>query len=251
MTQHDYTPSPLATGGAGTTFEQNVGAMFLALLLIRGIPAVFEDCQVDKVSFQTRHLGWETDDLLVSCSTKHGESRQLVMQVKRNFTVGTSSKDCEQTFQGFWKDFKTPGLFDPVRDVFVLVTLRGTNTLMDGLGGLLECARNSSDARDFNRRLSTPGFLTGKAKGHEQVIRSILESTESSVLDDREVWQFLKAIHILPLDLTTSTAQHEALAKTMLAQSAIGESAVRTAESTWHELVDIAAASASGARTLK
>ena len=211
MTRHEYIPSPLATGGAGTTFEQSVGAMFLALLLIRGIPVVFKDCQVDKVSFQTRHLGWETDDLLVSCSTEHGDNRQLVMQVKRNFTVSTSSKDCEQTFQGFWKDFKTSGLFDPVRDAFVLVTLRGTNTLMDGLGGLLECARNSSDAMDFNRRLSTPGFVSGKAKGHEQVIRSILETAESSVLDDREFWKFLKAVHLLTLDLTGSTAQHEAL----------------------------------------
>ena len=37
----------------------------------------------------------------------------------------------------------------------------------------------------------------------------------------------------------------------MLAQAATVENAVRTAETTWHELIDIAAASASGARTLK
>ena len=41
MTEYGNVPSPLATGGAGPTFEQHVSAMFLALLLIRGIPAVF------------------------------------------------------------------------------------------------------------------------------------------------------------------------------------------------------------------
>ena len=251
MTEHGIIPSPLATGGAGTMFEQHVGAMFLALLLVRGVPAVFKDCQVDEVSFQTRHLGWETDDLLVGCLTEHDERRQIAIQVKRNFTVSAISSDCEQTFQRFWTDFKTANLFDPDCDVLVLVTLRGTNTLMEGLGSLLECARNSSDAADFDHRLSTPGLISGKAKKHEQVIRSIIQAAESPTLVDWEFWRFLKAVYLLNLDFTTSTAQHEALVKSMLAQAAGGADAVSAAETTWHELTDIAAASASGARTLK
>ena len=35
MTEHGIIPSPLATCGAGTMFDQHVGAMFLALLLVR------------------------------------------------------------------------------------------------------------------------------------------------------------------------------------------------------------------------
>ena len=251
MTEHGIIPSPLATGGAGTMFEQQVGAMFLALLLVRGVPAIFKDCQVDEVSFQTRHLGWETDDLLVGCLTEHDERRQIAIQVKRNFTVSAISSDCEQTFQRFWTDFKTANLFDPDCDVLVLVTLRGTNTLMEGLGSLLECARNSSDAADFDHRLSMPGLISGKAKKHEQVIRSIIQAAESPTLVDWEFWRFLKAVYLLNLDFTTSTAQHEALVKSMLAQAAGGADAVSAAETTWHELTDIAAASASGARTLK
>ena len=181
MTQHENIPSSLATGGAGTTFEQHVGAMFLGLLLTRGIPPVFRDCQVDEVSFQTRHLGWKTDDLLVCCSKENGERHRLVIQVKRNLVVSSSSPDCEQPIQGFWDDFRTADLFDPERDALLLVMLRGTNTLLDGLGSLLECARNSSDAADFHHRLATPGFISDKARSYAEVIRSILDKVDSLV----------------------------------------------------------------------
>ena len=88
---------------------------------------------MDEVRFQTHHLGWEPDDILVGCSSEHDERRLLAIQVKRNFAVRSSSSDCMQTFQRFWRDFKSVDLFDPDHDVLVLVTLPGTETLMDGL----------------------------------------------------------------------------------------------------------------------
>lgn len=44
--------SPAATGGAGTSYEQHVGAYFLSLLLTRGVPPVLGDCTVSEVAFQ-------------------------------------------------------------------------------------------------------------------------------------------------------------------------------------------------------
>ena len=252
MTQHGNIASPIATGGAGPTFEQHVGAMFLALLLIRGVPAVFRDWQVDEVSFQTQHLGWATDDLLICCSTEHDERRRLAMQVKRNFTVGPSSPDCVQAFHRFWKDFKTAELFNSDQDVLVLATLPGAKTLIEGLGALLECARSSSDAEDFRHRLATPGFISSKAKDHAKVIKSILDEIDSSTtIADSDFWRFLKSLHLLTYDFTTSTAQQEAWVRNVLAQAATGIDAVRTAEATWHQLIGIAASAASGAQTLK
>ena len=54
--------SPAATGGAGSVFEQAVGAYWLAQLLVGAIPAILIDCSVTEVHFQTEHLGWHTDD---------------------------------------------------------------------------------------------------------------------------------------------------------------------------------------------
>ena len=73
----------------------------------------------------------------------------------------------------------------------------------------------------------------------------------SPPITDNDFWSFLKSIHILSCDFTTSTAQHEAWVRNALAQGAIGGDPVGTANTTWHELLRIAADSASGARILK
>jgi hypothetical protein len=52
--------SSLSTGGAGTFFERDVGAYWLAQLLLRAIPPILIDTQVIEVCFQTEHLGWKT-----------------------------------------------------------------------------------------------------------------------------------------------------------------------------------------------
>ena len=251
MTQPESVSSPVATGGAGTTFEQHVGAMFLALLLTRGIPAVFKNCQVDSVSFQTAGLGWQTDDILITCSSPVYSQRNLAIQVKRTFRVQASSIDCQETFRGFWSDFNDPDKFDRDSDALLLVTLRGTNTLLEGLGSLLDCARNSSDESDFAHRLSTPGLSSQEARKCEAVIKGIISAPDSLPPANKDFWQFLKAVHLLSLDLTTSTAQTEGSTKQILALACTESNPLKVAETAWLKLIEVAASAAIGARTIK
>src|SRR2546429_595189 len=74
--------SPASTGGAGTTFEQHVGAYWLAQLLVKAIPPILIDTTVSEVSFQTEHLGWHTDDFLVVCEQTGAPVQKLAGQVK-------------------------------------------------------------------------------------------------------------------------------------------------------------------------
>ena len=60
----------------------------------------------------------------------------------------------------------------------LLITVRGTQTLSNGFGGLLDCARNSSDEEDFNNQIALPGYLTQKARDYSGVIKSIIEQLE-------------------------------------------------------------------------
>ena len=251
MSQPQNISSPLATGGAGTTFEHQVGAVFLALLLTRGVPAIFRDCQVDAVGFQTQRLGWETDDLLVVCSSAQQGQRKLAMQVKRTFQATASSSDCRETFQRFWKDFRNANRFNPACDALVLVTLRSTQTLLEGLGNLLECARNSSNEADFADRLGRKGLYPQKARDCQSIIKSIVEAADSAAPNNRDFWRFLKSVHLLILDLTTSTAQHEGMTKQILAMSSTLANPLEGAEATWPKLIEIAASSAMGGRTLR
>ena len=237
--------SPLSTGGAGTVFEQHVGAMFLALLLTRGIPVIFRDYQVDKVDFQTSRLGWETDDLLVTCSSEN-ITRKMAIQIRRSFAV-RKSDGCKETIQRFWNDFNADR-FNPNRDALILATLSRTDNL-GGFNSLLACARSSPGAADFKDRLETPKFVSDTTRRCYQQIRSIVDSVDSSdsVSEDR-FWCFLKTMYVLFFDFTTDTAQHEAMVTQLLAQSSGDSDAVGAARDTWHKLVAVASDTASRAK---
>ena len=242
MTTEEYTSSPEATGGAGNAFEVKVGAQFLALLLLRGIPAVLTQHQVTQVAFQNSYRGWATDDLLVECTDESGTVRKIAIQSKLGFTVSASNPECIKTFSGFWTDFRAPGLFDPELDTLVLVVQRATNVIMKGLSGLLACARASSDHTDFRDRLITPRFVSNDVRNAAEAIEKIIEISETTVPSEPDFWRFLKRIFVLHLDLDTSSAQGEANIKQILAQ-AVNPSVddpIGRAQTGWLQLVDLA-----------
>lgn len=228
---------PASTGGAGTFFEQHVDAYWLALLLVQGIPPIMHNCVLVEVHFQTEHLGWHTDDFLLVGQDGSGNNRKLVGQVKRTFSVSASSDECKKAVQDFWRDFKNPRQFSPTNDRFALVTLRGTNTLLEYFSGLLDCARSARDGADFERLLTIPGFCSAKVANYCDVIRSIVGEIEGKSVSRGEVWSFLRVIHILSLDLNSSTRQTEAAIKSLLAYTAGGQDPLGAAEASWSALL--------------
>ena len=237
MPPPDRISSPASTGGAGSIFEQHVGAHWLALLLVRAVPPILRDCTVVEVHFQTEHLGWRTDDFLVVGVTGSGTRRRLLGQVKRSFTIGAADGDCTGAIGDFWKDFRDEERFHKSRDRLAIVTLRGTNTLLEHFAGLLDCARAAHDASDFEHRLNTPGFVHAKVRNYCEEIRAILRGVEGREVSPAEVWPFLSVLHVLSLDLTTSTGQTEAVTKTLLAHTADDPDPQGAANATWDALL--------------
>ncbi len=245
----DRVSSSTSTGGAGTFFEQHVNAYWLALLLVRGVPPILHDCTVDEVHMQTEHLGWHTDDFLVIGKNGSGQLRKLAGQVKRTFTVSATNDECKKAIQDFWRDFKNPQQFSPESDQFVLVTFRGTNTLLSHFSGLLDCARASYDETDFEHRLNTPGFIDKRAVRYCTEIQKIVSEAEGRDVSLAEVWSFLRVLHVLSLDLNTSTAQAEAMIKTLLANTVHDQTANGTPDTSWNALLREASNGMSEARS--
>ncbi len=231
--------SPIATGGSGTFFEQHVGAQFLALLLVRGIPPILKDCQVEEVHFQTEHLGWQTDDVLVVGNKGGGQYRHLAAQVKRSFTISSENDACQKAFADFWQDFKNSANFSPETDRLALITLQGTNLLLDKFGSLLDFARASVDGSDFERRIKIDGLLSKTARKQAETIQSILEKSFATTINADDFWRFLCVLHVISLDLTTKTAQQEAWTKNLLAFCSSEPDPFAAAESTWSDLLQI------------
>lgn len=243
--------SPASTGGAGPVFEQHVGAYWLAQLLVRAIPPILHDCTIIEVHFQTEHFGWNTDDFLVVGQNGAGVIRKLAGQVKRKFTVSATDDECKKAILDFWHDYNTADPFSPETDRLALVTLRGTNTLLEHFAGLLDCARAARDGAEFEHRLNTPGFLSAKAVQHCDAIRAIVGDAEGKAVTAAELWPFLRVLHVLSLDLQTSTAQTEALIKTLLAYTAVGADPVGAAGGTWNSLIVLASGAITEARSFR
>lgn len=239
MSNSKATPvsSPAATGGAGNSFEQHVVAYWLSLLLVRAVPPILRDCTTAEVHFQAEHLGWNTDDFLLVGQTGGGLQRRLLGQVKRTFTVSASDEECVKAIGDFWKDFKNTSAFNSSTDRFALITLRGTNVLLEHFAGLLDCARSSSDVADFEHRLTTKGFVDSKVAGYCNVVQTIVGGIEGRAMTAQDVCTFLRVIHVLSLDLATTTAQTEALVKTLLAHTCGEADALGAANTTWLELL--------------
>lgn len=229
--------SPASTGEAGTFFEQHADAYWLAQLLVRGIPPILHDCVLVEVHLQTEHLGWHTDDFLIVGQNGSGDRRKLAGQVKRTFTVTATDAECKKAVQDFWKDFKNPRQFSLAADRFALVTLRGTNVLLEHFSGLLDCSRASRDGAEFERRLATPGFVSAKSVHYCDAIRTIIGKTEGRNVSAAEVWPFLRVLHVLSLDLSSSTRQTEAMIKTLLAHTTGEQDALGAAEASWNALL--------------
>ena len=244
-------PTPRETGGAGPRYEHHVGAYFLAQLLIGGVPPILTDCRVAEVQFQTRRLGWQTDDLLVLCSSSEAGQRKMAIQAKRNFALRVSDSECVKTFLDFWHDFNSSEIFEPGNDALVLATLPSSEKLRRGLSDLLECARNSSNEADFAARISPGGISSEAVREYSQVVRSIIEGSNPSDPTDSEFWRFLRSIYLLNLDLTTDTSQDEATAKSILASSLAEPSDLDAPKVTWLELLEIASASAAGGKDIR
>lgn len=243
--------SPFSTGGGGTQFEQLVNAYWLTQLLVHGIPPIVTKGRVAVVHFQTEHLGWNTDDFLVEADVGPGPSRRIAGQVKRDFTVSASDDDCKKAISDFWKDYKNPAVFDPARDCFVLVVQRGSKVLLEHLGGLLDASRAANSGDDFSARLAVKGFLHATARKYLEEIRTIVTGSAGAPPQDGDLWDFLRAVHLLSLDLGTSTAQTESGARSLLAMTARSPDQVTAAAASWNALVVLAGAAMPQARTFK
>lgn len=243
--------SPTSTGGAGTFFEQHVAAYWLAQLLVQGIPPVLIHTTVAEVSLQTELLGWKTDDFLIVCERPGAAPQKIAGQVKRSFTVSATDDECKKAIQDFWQDFKNPARFSAIDDRLMLVTLRGTNILLEHFVGLLDCARAARDGAEFEHRLATKGLISNKAVHYCDELRKIIADFEGNEVAAATLWPFLRLLHVLSLDLFTSTSQTEAQIKNLLRHMAKGGSALEIAETSWNTLLVLASEAMSEALSLR
>jgi len=241
--------SPAATGGEGTFFEQHVNAYCLALLLVEAVPPVFLRTTITEVSFQTEHLGWATDDVLLVARTGAGKPRRLAGQVKKTLTISASNENFSDAITDAWTDFSNQNLFDRNRDALLLITQMGTTALLKHFVTLLDCARASSTAEDFEHRLTTTGYVRAQVQSYGEEVRRVAQDAAGAAVSLADLWPFLRLLYVISLDLNTSTALTEGHVQTLLAHASSEPDRAGAAEATWSALLKEAAGAMPKAKT--
>lgn len=238
-----FIPSPLSTGHAGPSYEQHLGASCLALLLTGGILPFSADKTLTKVHFQARHLGWMTDDLLLSGTSQTGAERHLAIQAKRSFVLAAGNEECLKTFRAAWDDFSNRSLFQEGRDRIALITGEAPTNFSRGMRNVLDAARASLDEGDFAGRVSS--YLSNEARKCYECLCGILRDHAGDAASDREVWRFLRVWDFAVLDFHTPSGVSEALIKSLLSASGDGTDP----GTTWNVLFNLAVKDAGRARS--
>lgn len=221
-----------STGGGGTNFEHQVQAMFLMLLLVEGFCPVINE-KIKRICFQGKHLGIDTDDVVVYTNGEQAEGK-LLCQIKHNIVASEKDKTFKTVICSAWNDFNKES-FDKSHDKIVLATAQISKTSSSALSWLHEQAIFSKDENEFLDRINILYYSSKGKKIMFMTIKNIVSTIEDSLLTNFEIWNFFKVFTILLFDLDCKESINRTLSTCLIkCNSSLSEDLI------WSKLVDYA-----------
>ena len=117
--------------------------------------------------------------------------------------------------------------------------------------GSSDCARAARGGVEFEERLATEGFISNTAVRYCGELQEIIGDVEGKLVTAADIWPFLRALHVLSLDLHSSTRQTEVHIRSMLALTATDGDPVASAGASWNELIVEASTAMVASRSLR
>ena len=205
-----------STGGGGTNFEQQIQAMFLLSLLIEGFcPAMNE--QTKQVCFQAKHLGYDTDDLVILTHRRHPEQSEgkLLCQVKHSITISEKNKTFNEVISAAWSDFNKEG-FDKGKDKIALATARIAIKSQQALRYLHATAVGSIDEEHFINNVTLAEFSNSDNRTILNTMKNCITAVNSKEPTQKQLWQFCKVFILLLFDLDCYESVNRALSSSLI-----------------------------------
>jgi len=226
--------NPFSTGGGGVNFETRVQAAFAVLMVAGGFAPCLPLWPIKKIKLQGRYAGYNTDDFIVFVNEPNGDGEaKLLAQVKHTITMTESDKTFGDVIRSAWKDFTNPTLFNPERDVIVLITgpLNAADT--ENVRPMLEWARHAENASEFVTKIEEVNFSSDLKRSKLRAFRSHLDKSKGTKVSDDELWRFMKKFHLLGYDLDIKSG-----VSLSLIQSLIGQYSSNNSQHLWLQIVD-------------
>lgn len=191
--------SPFSTGGGGDDLQSQVGAYYLAGLLLRHVPRGLDAGTLVEVRFQRLYQGEPMDDLVCIAETAIGPSK-LALQIKKDLTFGEKDKLFAEVMTACWQTYTSPQ-FNRATNRFGIV-LGVYQTKVDRhYQMVLSWARNSVNAAAFLERIRKERLSHQNHRDFVALVRSKLTACQGKPVSDDDLWGFLRSMVILHFDL--------------------------------------------------
>ena len=221
MTEGGKQPSnPFSTGSGGSRFEANIQATYVTLMLSGGYAPCLPTWPIVEIKLQGADAGYGTDDLIVFVENpENNERRRLLGQVKNSIRITANNALFGEVIQAAWNDFNNADLFTRGKDVIALITGPINATDTDGVNGLLERARHTSDADEFLKQVERAIFCSNTVRAKLKAFKEQLKAANGGdEIDNADLFEFLKHFHLLGYDLAKKGSVVSSLLQSHISQ---------------------------------
>ena len=209
--------NPFSTGGGGVNFETRVQASFIIAMLTQSIvPCLPQNMCINKIEFQSKYNGNDTDDLVLFANDAGGIQAKLLAQIKHSITIIDSDSIFAEVIKAAWEDFNK-NEFNKNLDSIVLVTGLLPSQEVQNTLPILEWAKYSASAEEFIKKSNTEGFTSKKKLTKLETFRTHLNRVNNETLiTNEQLWQFLKIFNIISYDFESTSSTHISLLSSIL-----------------------------------
>ena len=205
--------NPFSTGGGGYYFERRVQAVFILSLLVEGFSPVL-NCPIKEISFQTKRLGYDIDDLLV-IGYHNGQSQKLLCQIKHSLSITENDKVFQDVITAAWSDFNKEK-FNPSCDKILLATGMLAKDSVDALRTIHDQAVASASASEFLFCIEQANYISNTVRRKFAAIKTLItKANELRVVSDEDIWNFCRVFTLLVFDLDYENSLNQTLIQSL------------------------------------
>lgn len=228
--------NPFSTGGGGPNFETRIQAAFTVLLLTGKVSPCLPDWPVTKIKLQGRYDGFNTDDFVVFVNEPlSNKEAKLLAQIKHDVAITSGNDTFAEVIGAAWRDFNDASVFNANADSIALITGPLSGADINNVRVILEWARHSENETEFLKKVDEPYFSSGLKRQKLQAFKTQLSEANNGVdVTSKQLWEFLKAFHLVGYDLDTESGATQSLILSLIAQYS-----TESASMLWARILDV------------
>lgn len=191
-----------SSSGGGFQYEYQVLTSFVVLMLTRGFVPNFPNYTIDKISFQTRRMGYLTDDFFIQLSNQHRQI-SILGQIKHTLSCSPSNKDFRDTIDKAWHDFNNLNAFDKQNVCIFIITDTLHESDYAPVLWILENSRLLSKDKDnyFDLLNHHDVIPPDSRKKFDDFKKVVVTANNNRDISDDDLFTFLQHIYILRFDV--------------------------------------------------